>query len=116
MADVIEIENEITILCEGLADQNFIKKIIEVRGGLPPIDFLPPSIYYGRDRFDQMLIALKGTGVSFSRIKGVLIIADSHDEPASTFRYIRDQIRSVRDYPFLRNYCCQRRQRLDIPA
>jgi hypothetical protein len=94
-----EITNEVIILCEGAADQSFIKKLIALPGGFPPIDFLPPEIYYGRDRFDQMLSALKGTGVSFSRIKGVLIIADSHDEPASTFGNIQEQIRNVPDYP-----------------
>jgi hypothetical protein len=99
MKNPISIEHEITILCEGGADQNFIRELIVTRGGFPPIDFLPPNKFYGRSNFDQMLSALKGTGVAFRRIKGVLIIADSHDAPTETFTYICDQIRAVPNFP-----------------
>jgi hypothetical protein len=99
MPDPIPIGHEITILCEGAADQNFIKELIKERGGFPPIDFLPADRFYGRSSFDRMLIALKGTGDPFSRVKGVLIIADSHDVPNDTFAYICEQIRSVPDFP-----------------
>jgi hypothetical protein len=95
----LTIEHDIVILCEGPADQNFIKKLIEVRGGFAPIDFLPPDQFYGHTNFDRMLIALKGTGLSFTRIKGILIVADSHDAPQTTFTNICNQIRRVPDFP-----------------
>jgi hypothetical protein len=45
-----------------------------------------------------MLLALTGTGHAFTRIKGVLIVADSHDEPEATFADIRGQIKA-RGFP-----------------
>jgi hypothetical protein len=98
MAAPIEINQEVTILCEGAADQNFLKELIKERGGFPPIDFLPPDRFYGRSGFDRMLTALKGAA-SFPRIKGVLIVADSHNIPSDTFVQIAEQIRSVPDFP-----------------
>jgi hypothetical protein len=43
--------------------------------------------------FDKMLSAVKGSGHPFLRIKGILIIADSHDNPKDTLRIILPQIR-----------------------
>jgi hypothetical protein len=98
MAAPIEINHEVTVLCEGAADQNFTKELIKQRDGFPPIDFLPPDRFYGRSGFDRMLVALKGSD-SFMRIRGVLIVADSHDIPSDTFVQICDQIRRVPDFP-----------------
>jgi hypothetical protein len=85
----IELKHEVTILCEGTADQNFIKKLIEARGGFPPVDFLPPNEFHGSANFGTMLLALTGAGHAFTRIKGVLIVADSHDKPETTFAEIK---------------------------
>src|SRR6266571_8440526 len=98
MADPVAIENEITILCEGAADQNFIRRLIAVRGGFPSIDFLPPHRFHGRDGFKDMLIAIKGTGVSFERLKGILIVADSHNKPQGTLKHIQKQIQAVPNF------------------
>jgi len=40
-----------------------------------------------------MLLALKGDAHGFSRIRGILIVADAADDPQRTFRAICDQIR-----------------------
>jgi|SRR5579863_3493355 len=93
MPDPLPIKNEIIILCEGLADQNFIRKLIMHRGGFPPIDFLPADRFHGRDAFGEMIQAIIGTGVAFERLKGILIVADSHNNPASTLTLIQRQIR-----------------------
>jgi hypothetical protein len=98
MGALIEINHEITILCEGAADQNFIKELIKERGGFPPIDFLPPDRFHGRSDFKRMLDALKGSP-SFPSVRGVLIVADSHDIPSDTFIQICDQIRRAPDFP-----------------
>lgn len=95
----IELKYEYVILCEGLADQNFLRKIGEHRVGLPAFDMLPAHEHHGSGNFDRMLTALRGDRLAFAKLKGVLIVADSHDNPDVTFRVIQDQIRRVGQYP-----------------
>jgi hypothetical protein len=94
----VTIDKEFVILCEGKADSNFVQKLLEIRADIPPIDFLPTDEFYGSKNFNKMLSALKGTGHAFKGIKGVLIIADSHDKPEDTFEIVRQQI-SGEGYP-----------------
>jgi hypothetical protein len=86
----VSITSEIIVLCEGDADKNFIDKLRTTRPGFPPIDTLQAR---GKN-FEQLLLALK----NHPKVKGVLIVADSHDCPSDTFATIRGQIRSVGGY------------------
>jgi|HubBroStandDraft_1064217.scaffolds.fasta_scaffold339752_2 hypothetical protein len=87
------LRHEVVILCEGAADQNFLKALMAQRGGFPPVDFIPPSEgISGRTGFGPGLRALVGSGVPFARLKGVLCIADSHDDPLATFQFVCEQI------------------------
>lgn len=93
-----ELNKEIVILCEGKADLAFIQNLLKTRTDIPPIDFLPDDEFYGRTNFGKMLAAVKGSGRAFLNIKGILIIADSHDNPKDTLGEILPQI-SAEGYP-----------------
>src|SRR5216683_5691835 len=95
----VTLTHELTILCEGAADQNFLRKMVETRALFPPFNFLPTKEFYGSTNFGKMLLALKGDSHAFSRMKGVLVVADSHDDPMTTFVNIRTQIQAVGGYP-----------------
>ena len=75
--DPIRLEHPLVLLCEGAADQNFFRKMIEKRTGYPPFSFLDPYKYYGVTNFEKMLSAIQGDQKGFSRLKGILILADS---------------------------------------
>ena len=96
---VLELTQEHVILCEGLADQNFLRKFQEKRQGIPAFDMLPHHEHYGSTNFDRMLLALRGDKVGFEKLRGVLIVADSHDDPDVTFKSIKEQIQKVGQYP-----------------
>lgn len=95
----VELRHEHVILCEGLADQNFLRKMQEHRAGIPAFDMLPPNEHHGSGNFGRMLLALRGDRVGFTRLRGVLIVADSHDDPCKTFKGIKKQIEEVGRYP-----------------
>ncbi len=60
---------------------------------------LPPKDAYGVTNVGRMLLALKGDRSGFSKLKGILIVADSTDHPAAVFERIRKQIAFVGGYP-----------------
>jgi hypothetical protein len=91
----LQITNEVTILCEGAADRNFLQRLMESRGGFPPVDFLPDKKFSGQGGFKPALMALEGTGVSFRKIRGILIVADSAMNPQGTFRAVCRQVRQA---------------------
>jgi len=100
-----EITEDFVLLCEGAADQNFFKSLTEKRQGLNgfPKFFMPDhKEHYGRAGFKKTLAAIRGTG-RLSSIKGILIVADSHDDPKVTFRYICEQIKAAEGYPIPSN-------------
>ena len=97
--DTILLEHRFTLLCEGAADQNFVKELLKKRGGLPEFNFLDPQKYYSASKFGEMLNAIQGDLKSFSRLKGVLIIADSASDPVQTVKNIREQVREAGDFP-----------------
>lgn len=95
----LRLTQEHVILCEGLADQNFLRKMQEHRNGMPAFDMLPPQEHFGSTNFDRMLVALRGDPTAFARLRGVLIVADSHDDPQQTFDQIKVQIERAGKYP-----------------
>jgi hypothetical protein len=88
----------LAILSEGPADAAFLKQIALTRGKFPKFHFFPHTALYGDGAFGNMLKALKGNPRMFERLRGVLIVADSKDEPDATFKKIRNQIRKVDGY------------------
>jgi hypothetical protein len=87
------LSREIIVLCEGAADQNFLKKLMENRGGFPEVDFLPATQdHAGRSGFGRGLTAIAGMGLPFTKLRAVLIVADSHTNPAATFAHVCAQI------------------------
>jgi hypothetical protein len=93
--DILELKEELVFLCEGKADQNFLRKLTKKRDGFPEFDTLDPDKFYSNNQFDRMLTALKGNAIAFSKIKGVLIVADSGNDPQKTFEEICKQIKKA---------------------
>jgi hypothetical protein len=95
----VKLEAELVVLCEGEADRQFLRKLTEKRPGFPKIDIpFPTNVLHGSGAFASMLQAIRGDRVGFSRIRGILIIADSTDKPAALFRAVQKQIRTVGGY------------------
>lgn len=95
----LELKEQLVLLCEGDADKNFFRKLLQKRPGLPKFDIpFPFEGLGGKAAFASMLRAIRGDRHGFARIRGVLIVADSADDPAASFRTIRDQIREAEGY------------------
>jgi hypothetical protein len=95
----LQLREEFVLLCEGSADQEFFRKLIEKRPGLPKFDLpFPTAKLHGNRAFEGMLDAVRGDLIGFPRIKGVLITADSADNPAALFNSVCDQIRAAGGY------------------
>ena len=95
----LEISSEWVCLCEGSADVNFLKKLIARKARIPPANFLDPARFHGRNDFGRMMNAMAGTGISFRKVKGIVIVADSHDDPSITFREVCKQLTAVPNCP-----------------
>jgi hypothetical protein len=92
----LTLKSEFVLLCEGGADRQFFRKLTEKRAGLAKFDFpFPTDKLHGNGAFGGMLMALRGDRVGFARLKGVLVVADSTDDPPVLFKLICDQIRLV---------------------
>ena len=97
----LELNNEVVIICEGLADKNFFRKLIDKRAGLPKFDIPFPAQGDNRggvDAFEHWLKAIRGDRHGFSKLKGVLLVADSASNPTSTFNYVCTQITNATGY------------------
>jgi hypothetical protein len=102
----ISLTTELVLLCEGSADKAFFKALMKSRD-LPKFDIPFPQgrdeldegkePLGGRDNFDQMLRDIR-VPLSFRKIKGMLIIADSADDADQTFEHVCSQIRRVPEY------------------
>jgi len=94
---------DFVILCEGAADRSFLNKLLEIRQindfDLPDNDQL--GKHEGWQSFGHKLSALAGDPSAYSRIKGVLVIADSSDSAENRFDEICQKIGS--DGPFVAN-------------
>ena len=97
--DTILLEHRFTLLCEGAADQNFVRELLKKRGSYPEFNFLDPKEHYSVSNFGRMLGQIQGDLKSFSRLKGVLIIADSASNPGQTVKNIREQVREAGNFP-----------------
>ena len=97
--DPIRLKHPLVLLCEGAADQNFFRRLIERRTGYPPFNFLEPRDHHGVTAFGSMLRAIQGDQKGFSRLRGVLILADSAGNPQATFRRICRQVRCAGAFP-----------------
>ena len=103
----LTLKHEFVLLCEGGADKVFFQTLLSERKGMPQFDIPFPEPREelergkeplgGRGNFGAMLRAIRGPGW-FQNLKGVLIVADSADDPQSTFKFICEQIRKVPGY------------------
>jgi hypothetical protein len=104
----ILLQHEYVILCEGRADKAFLKKLIGARGIKPDFDIPFPEELdelsgSGRalasvSAFAEMLRTLRGNPMAFSRIKGVLLVADSASDPTAVFNAVCARIREAGQY------------------
>jgi hypothetical protein len=95
----VELKEELVLLCEGPADQNCFRKLLEKRQDIPRFSMLDPKQHWGVSGFERSLTAIKGDRHAFLRLKGVLIVADSGDSPDDAFNQIKKQIISAQGYP-----------------
>ena len=96
----VRLSQSLVLLSEGDADKEFLRQLMQARGPFPAFDYpFPNDQLNGKDAFGQMLHALRGDPLGFSRLKGVLIVADSGDDPNATFAHISAQIRGATGYP-----------------
>lgn len=93
---MLPLKEELVLLSEGDADKEFLRAIITTKGSFPGFDFpFPNKRFHGRNAFGQMLHALRGDPTGFAKLKGVLIVGDSANDPAATFNDIADQIKNA---------------------
>jgi hypothetical protein len=96
----VKLQHELVLLCEGKADQNFLRALLENRGGFPPFFMFEPSEEHsGVTSFSRQLQALRGDPIGFSRVRRIVIVADSGNDPARTFDSIRSQVAAAGNYP-----------------
>lgn len=108
-----EYKTSLVMFCEGLADKNFLRQLITIRG-LPTFDYPYPVTkeddcisekakkLHSRDQFGNMLQALDSAldlkPELRNQLKGVLIVTDAGDDPSRSFRNVRNQITRVRHF------------------
>ena len=94
-----KIEGPLIILCEGKADQAFFRKIMDKRPESPKFSMpFNPDHFHGNGAYKEMLQALQGSMLDFLSLKGILIVADSTDDPTNIFNNICKQIGEAGGY------------------
>lgn len=91
----LRIESGFILLGEGDADRRFFQKLVSARGIKPElaVPFIGSARQFnGNTAFSEMLAALQGTMAAFTRVKGIMIVADSGSDPGKTFRLVRRQV------------------------
>ena len=87
----------VALISEGQADDEFLKKLIEITG-LNNLEVLRPGREesYGQGGFQVRLQGLKLKGIE--KHKAIIIVADNDDNPQSAFKAIQKQIRDAGEY------------------
>ena len=99
----MELSRELVLLCEGADDQYFFSEITR-RPNLPSFDIpFPTDKLHGNSAYGEMLKAIQGAGIAFNSVRGVLIVADSTDNPSAVFGNIRRQVQSAGSFPLPAN-------------
>jgi hypothetical protein len=103
----IQITGELVLLCEGNADKAFFTTLLRDRNGMPRFNIPFPESREeleegreplgGRNNFGAMLRAVR-VPLGFRQVRGILIVADSSDDPEGTFSFVCDQIRLAPGY------------------
>jgi hypothetical protein len=95
----MDLLHDLVLLCEGSDDQYFFSQLTK-RPGLPSFDIpFPTERLHGNTSYGGMLTALQGAGAAFQNIRGILIVADSTDNPSKIFGGIRRQVESAGAFP-----------------
>jgi hypothetical protein len=92
---MVVLNSELVFLYEGSADKKFLEEIIKKRGPFPNFGFPydgKNDKFTGSGNFGHMLTGLKGDPLGYSKLKGILIVADSCGCPENTFSFIVDKI------------------------
>ena len=96
---MIELKHDLILLCEGSHDKLFFSELTS-RPGVPKFDIpFPTDRLHGSSAFGGMLTALLGAGQPFQSARGVLLVADSTDDPSKVFGSIRRQIQAAGAFP-----------------
>jgi hypothetical protein len=99
----MELSRELVLLCEGADDQYFFSQMMR-RPSLPSFDIpFPTDRLHGNGAYGEMLKAIQGAGIAFNSVRGVLIVADSTDNPSAVFGSIRRQVQSAGSFPLPAN-------------
>lgn len=88
------------LLCEGPADQIFFQKLFDSR---KIDDFDIPEhekigSLYGWQALGKMLLAVSGDPGGYGNLKGILIVADSCDDPVKSFKRVCSKIKTHGPY------------------
>jgi hypothetical protein len=110
MKDTVTINREYLILCEGKRDKVVLETLLEgqLNGTyqVVPLDQLNET--GGNSRWSHALLGLLGiTGIS--KVSGLVVIADSEDNPDQSFRQVHDAFANLASDPEESN------QRFSIP-
>jgi hypothetical protein len=85
---------EFVILCEGPADQRFLEKLLEKRKvrkcDIPEHKEL--GGHYGSASLGRMVRSLAGDPGGYAKLKGILVVTDSGDDPATTFKRVCEKL------------------------
>jgi hypothetical protein len=92
----IEITSKLLLLCEGKADAACFSRLIAKRPDVPKYDVICAE---GSTSFHKLLRALPGDRHGFLYLSGLLITADSTDQPNTVLQVIRNQLLDVGGYP-----------------
>jgi hypothetical protein len=88
------IEEDLLILGEGDSDSAFFKNLCEKRN----IAGFQCENVGGKQKFQSYLEALEGR-TGFDRLKAILLVADSDDDPDERFDSVRKQIKKAKNFP-----------------
>ena len=96
----VNVNADILVISEGLADKAFLTKLIAHWLPAYSVAFpYPTNAVGGVTSFTIMLEGLRAARVDFKRVKGVLLIADSGDDPANALAAVASTVKAAGHYP-----------------
>lgn len=102
---MLRIEGDICLITEGDADRNFLLNVFNSRligfSVCTPFPYKSEdggTVISGVDSIGRMLGALRAGGEGFQNLKGVIVVVDSGDDPAATFKKVCKKIKETGGY------------------
>lgn len=84
------------LLSEGFADKNFLHQLS--KESLAELSFsfpFPTDKFYSVSMFNRMLSALRADKIGLGYILGIILVADSCDDPLATFSSVQAEIKKL---------------------